>query len=325
MNILAQTSWGRLALLTLPLAAAVFVAVYFVLPAAPAVSPTSPQPQILGQQAVIIRQQPEAIPQVDPPQLVKPLQMSNVKAKSFLVYDVASGATLAQFNEAFPLPIASLTKLMTAYVVYQNSSLSTDVVTISQKDKVEITPVLGLLENDHIKSIDLFNSMLIGSANDAAQTLANYVGQELNLPFVELMNQEAVRLGMKDSHFSNPIGFDSETNYSTAADLQKLVNVVERYRTFALVGRERSYDFISDDGNKYYIKATNKLLGGDPEISAIKTGYTDEAQGAMITQINHLGHKFIIIVLGSSDREGDTLHLKRAILESYAWSETVRP
>jgi D-alanyl-D-alanine carboxypeptidase len=253
------------------------------------------------------------------PKLIKPLNLEGLRAKSFLVYDIDSNSQLSGQNETFALPIASLTKLMTGYVVYQHLTLSLETITVAANDPLDISPVLGVQVGDHIKAIDLFDSMLIGSANDAAQTLGNYVGRKLNLPFKDLMNQEAVALGMEDSHFSNPVGFDSETNYSTAADLKLLVNAVQQYQAFALVGRERSYSFTSADGNKYYVKATNKLLAGDPEISAIKTGFTDEAQGAMITEINHDGHKFIIIVLGSADREGDTVRLKQAIINSYRW------
>src|SRR5262249_12273871 len=97
------------------------------------------------------------------------------------------------------------------------------------------------------------------------------------------------------------------------------VNAAQKYEAFALVGRERSYSFTSLTGKKYYVKATNKLVSTDPEIYAIKTGFTDEAGGAMITEVNHLERKFIIIVLGSPDREGDTLKLKKAILSAYSW------
>jgi serine-type D-Ala-D-Ala carboxypeptidase (penicillin-binding protein 5/6) len=324
MNSFWSKPLNRIAVITLPLAVAVLSIIYFWPHTADNIAVTadlSPKPQVLSENAVLIRQDPAPAPVINPPELIKPLQTESVQAKSFLVYDMGSNATLANHNEAFPLPIASLTKLMTAYVVYQHLLLATDVVTIGSSDVVDITPVLGVKVGDHLKAIDLFNAMLIGSANDAAQTLSNYVGLRLYRAFPELMNEEARRLGMEDSHFNNPVGFDSETNYATAKDLQLLVNAVQQYQAFALIARDLSYSFTSDDGNKYYVKATNKLVGTDPEISAIKTGYTDEAQGAMITQINHLGHKFIIIVLGSPDREGDTLKLKKAIINSYQWKE----
>ncbi len=239
-----------------------------------------------------------------------------------MVYDVASGGKLAHLNENYPVPIASLTKLMTAYVAYKHVDLSTETVIVGNGDGLDVSPALGVRFGDHIKAIDLFNSMLVGSANDAAQVLANYVARKTDLPFAMLMNQEAEQIGMKDSHFSNPVGFDSETNYSTAADLQLLVNAAQQYKAFALVGRETVYKFKSDDGFNYSVRATNKLVAGDPEISAIKTGFTEDAQGAMITEIKHDGHQFIIIVLASPNREQDTLKLKKAIIESYSWEKT---
>ncbi len=322
MNIFSLSRLTKMMLIAAPIVAAAVFAVIFWWPQ-PAVNtaPLTQTPQVLSENSVLIRQDPAPAPVIDPPQLIKPLQTEDVKAKSFLVYDLASNGNLAERNENFPLPIASLTKLMTAYVAYQHLVLATDVIAITANDTLDISPVLGLKVGDHIKAIDLFNAMLIGSANDAAQALGNHVGLQLHLPFKDLMNQEAERLGLTDSHFSNPVGFDSETNYATAEDLRLLVNAAQQYEAFALIGRDRAYSFTSDDGNKYYVRATNKLIFTDPEISAIKTGFTEEAQGAMITQINHLGHKFIIIVLGSPDRETDTLKLKKAIIGSYQWVE----
>jgi len=149
--------------------------------------------------------------------------------------------------------------------------------------------------------------------------LANYVERKQSRPFREVMNQEAQGLGMADSHFSNPLGFDSDTNYSTASDLKLLVEATRQYRAFTLVSRENVYEFNSAGGNFYRVKATNTLLKADPEVFAIKTGYTDLAQGSMITEVHHNGQEFVIIVLNTPDREGDTLALKKAVLSAYSW------
>jgi D-alanyl-D-alanine carboxypeptidase len=117
------------------------------------------------------------------------------------------------------------------------------------------------------------------------------------------------------------LGFDSDTNYSTAADLRLLVDEIKKYQAFSLIGRETSYTVITQSGSKFSVRATNKLIKVDPEIIAIKTGYTNEAGGAMITEIDHDGNSFIIIVLDSSNRETDTLRLKRLVIDSYEWLE----
>ncbi|HYV33880.1 MAG TPA: hypothetical protein VE973_03470, partial [Candidatus Limnocylindria bacterium] len=116
-----------------------------------------------------------------------------------------------------------------------------------------------------------------------------------------------------DSNFANPMGFDSQYNYSTAADLKKLITETEKVAAFTNLGRRTGYQFTSDDGKTYTVEATNTLLADHPEIEAIKTGYTKGAQGAMATKININGNEIIIIVLGSKDREGDTLKLEEQI------------
>lgn len=279
-----------------------------------------PAPQVLG------NTDPEPKPELDTlevkgPTLAKALDLEAIQAKSFLVYDTDTGTTLARRNEKYPLPIASLTKLMTAYIAVQNLDLENTFFTITTADNIDVSPALNLRVGDRIKALDLFNAMLVGSANDAAQALGSHINERTGIPFKDFMNQAADYLGMDNTHFSNPMGFDSETNYSTATDLQLLVKATRKYPEFGTLSRRSAYSFKSELGNNYSIKTTNKLLATDPEISSIKTGFTDEAQGAMITEVDHNNHKFVIIVLGSQNRESDTLQLKKAILASYQWSE----
>jgi D-alanyl-D-alanine carboxypeptidase len=252
------------------------------------------------------------------PELLRPLNLAGIRAKSFLVYDTESGLALAEQNTDSSLPIASLTKLMTAYVAYQNVSLRQTII-INSGDQLDTSPALNLRSGDAVELQDLFNAMLVGSANDAAQAVANHTAKLTGKKFTTLMNDAASQLGMTGTRFSNPLGFDSETNYSTAADIQRLVQAIKQYPAFSLHARSGSYAFTSEQGTSYSVRATNKLVGTDREVYAIKTGYTEEALGAMVTEIRHNGHSFIIIVLASPDREEDTLKLKREIVKSYAW------
>lgn len=241
---------------------------------------------------------------------------SSIEAKSYLVFDQNSGAPLALRSPNSPLPIASLTKLMTGYLVNKYGNLS-EQFTVPEKSVFTVSPVLGLPAGETVKVSDLFSSMIVGSANDAALILAAYLEQKQNQPITELMNQEASSLGMRDTHFSNPLGFDSETNYSTAQDLKILVQAILSYQTFSDLDRLQTYSFTAESGKTYTITATNKLLAGDSEIHAVKTGFTNEAQGAMITSIHHSTGSFVIIVLGSDQREQDTKILKTQIIKTY--------
>ncbi len=238
----------------------------------------------------------------------------NVKADSFLIFNEESGEVIVSKNPKAALAIASITKLMTAYVVQKYGNLD-DIWAIGQSSTNNVRPVLGLSIGDRVKIKDLVNSILIGSANDAASALGQYISQVKKESIVEIMNSEAKTLGMKSTHYENPIGWDSEQNYSTAEDLKLLLDTIRPISLFSDIDRSQSYAFTSENGNNYSIKATNTLLATDPEIHAIKTGFTNEAGGAMITAIHHQNLKFVIIVLGSSNREADTKLLKQQVIQ----------
>lgn len=248
---------------------------------------------------------------------VGPINFSDISAKSFLAYDLATGQILAQKDISSPLPIASLTKLVTAMVVYEQTTLD-EVVTIGD-NLIAIRPILGLLPGDKIKVGDLFNAMLVGSSNDAAQALSEYVTEKTGSNFIKLMNQKSGQLGMSSSNFSNPLGFDSKFNYSTAEDLKNLVNASQSLSAFKLLGKKTSYTFTSQNGHRYSTVATNKLLEKYPELESVKTGHTENSQGSIITKLNIAGHEVIIIVIGSTSRESDTVKLKDRIAAGWEW------
>jgi serine-type D-Ala-D-Ala carboxypeptidase (penicillin-binding protein 5/6) len=283
----------------------------------------STQPQVLGSMtAVNIRGQRG--PKATPP---KPYQAANVQldqiaAESFLVYDPESATVLLSRNPNQQLPIASLTKLMTAYVAYQHITLS-DMVPITVNGKVFHRPRLGLSSPGHVSAEDLFNAMLIGSANDAAKQLAEYTEAQTGKNFIDLMNQTAADLGMTQTHFDNPVGLDSTDNYSTASDLSLLIKAMSSYTAFELIGRATAYQLTSQEGQHYHIQATNRLVARDPELFAIKTGLTPQAHGAMVVKIIHQGHPFIITVLKSTARETDVKTLKNTVIESFVWTDQI--
>jgi serine-type D-Ala-D-Ala carboxypeptidase (penicillin-binding protein 5/6) len=318
MNKFLNSQWlGLAALIIMAAAAVVIIPIHL---KSPEIAPRGEQnsEQILGSAAPAeVRDQPVEKPQIQPPTLIKPLELGNVKARSYLVFDTHSGINLAEQNIDYALPVASLTKLMTGYVAYQNLNLR-DSMTITTADTENTSPTLGLRPGDEVVLQDLFNSMLVGSANDASKALANHTSRTSGKPFIALMNDAAKYLEMDDTHFSNPIGFDSDRNYSTAADLKQLIQELRQYQAFSLYGRHTSYSFISKKGNTYSVRATNKLLR-DKDITAIKTGFTNEAQGAMIVEINNQKQSFVIILLNSPERENDTTRIKQAILGSYQW------
>jgi D-alanyl-D-alanine carboxypeptidase len=281
------------------------------------------KPAVLGSETITPLGIPSESERLAPPRLDGTMSLEAIKAKSFLVYDINSGAVLAARESNQPVAIASVTKLMTGLVAYRTMPSFKQNIIITGKDLFAVEPSLGLKSGDHVAIGDLFYAMLVGSANDAALTLANHVEAETAENFVTLMNRTAESLGMANSHFSNPLGFDSEANYSTANDLRKLIEEVQKYQAFNLVGRNQSYSFAGTLGIQYSVKATNQLIKENKELYAIKTGYTNLAQGAMITESRDQAHPFVIIVLDSPNREDDTLNLRSQILKNYSWDASL--
>ena len=163
---------------------------------------------------------------------------------------------------------------------------------------------------------------LVCSANDAARALANEVQRtdgNSGESFVSLMNSKAKALGLLETKFSNPLGFDSDYNYSTVADLQKLVFHTQNYALYKSLGRQTVVSFTSRENKTFSCKATNKLVGKDVEIEAIKTGYTPKALGSIIGRVNRESKKIIVILLGSADRESDLLKLSEIAFENFSW------
>lgn len=311
-----QFIFGKKLLLAIPIIAG-FLLYPFLAKAPEHIS--KPNPSVLGVETINPLGQPLEPKKIYPPKLARELSLNSVQAKSFLVYDVNSGEVLTERNSNTPLAIASVTKLMTGLVAYRSFPSFKNTIVVDSNDQFNVDPNLNLRVGDEIEISDIFYAMLVGSANDAALTLANHAESYTKQNFVDSMNDTAKQLEMNSTHFSNPLGFDSEANYSTAQDLKKLISAVQEYQAFNLVGRTQSYSFTSKSGHEYAVKATNKLIDNNKELYAIKTGYTNLAQGAMITQIREQNHPFVIIVLDSPSRENDTLFLKSEVLKNYVW------
>jgi serine-type D-Ala-D-Ala carboxypeptidase (penicillin-binding protein 5/6) len=245
--------------------------------------------------------------------------VSGITAQSFEVFDLASGQELLAKNTSQKFAIASLTKLMTALTAYNNSDLAGS-LTITNKDVLNVKPNLDFVLGDQVKALDIFDSMLIGSCNDAALALADYVAKATGSNFVNLMNNQAASLGMANTSFANPMGFDSVNNYSTAQDLKLLIMATQKLSVFTDLGRRSGYSFASLSGQNYSTVATNTLIKNHPDIEAIKTGFTNEANGAMATKVDIAGHQIVILVLDSQNRELDTLRLKNILESNFDWN-----
>ncbi len=239
--------------------------------------------------------------------------------------------TLFKKDEDKKLPIASLTKLMTAMVVLENYNLA-ETITISKKAVLQEGSQGALKQDDAVSVKDLLYIMLIESSNQAAYALSEglpsqilsdktWEGEE-EKNFVELMNDKAKELGLGNTHFSDSIGLSLE-NYSTSEDLIKLTkHLLKNYPIITEISRTKEIDLYKQDAS-FYAKLvnTNELLGEIPDIVGGKTGFTTNAKGCLILVLNnHRNENYLIfVILGADDRFGEMKKLIDWVNTAYIW------
>ncbi|TSC91896.1 MAG: D-alanyl-D-alanine carboxypeptidase [Parcubacteria group bacterium Licking1014_17] len=243
----------------------------------------------------------------------------DISARAAGVYDTGAGRFLFTKNEDEQIPIASITKLMTAIVVIENLNLN-EIYTVNAED-VNVSGLgADLYEGERVRGDELLKMMLIKSSNDAAMVFAS-AASEKGINVVQKMNEKAKLFNMGESVFYDPAGLDART-HSSVADIVKLVLKVGNYDIIWQTLRIKSADISSADGKLiHHIVSTNKLLDRLPGIIGGKTGYTEEALGTMALVISIEGGKdsLISVVLGSNNRMGETQQLINWAEQSHKW------
>lgn len=265
---------------------------------------------------------PVSILEVQPiPRAAEGASVPVIEAKSALLMDVDSGIVMFQKNAEWRIPMASLTKIMTAILILESHKLS-EVVTID--DDFNQVPELGvriwLQQYEKITVGDLLIGLLVPSAGDAAIALAKHhsgtVGQ-----FVEAMNAKATELHLSNTHFRNPIGLDEEDHYSTAFDLATLVRSALRFPDFRRIVRLSSATIASTNGKiSHTFKSTDELLGNYLGIYGVKTGTTDGAGQSVINLARTpSGKEVLSVVLDSPNRFQESKSLIDWSFRNFSW------
>lgn len=252
--------------------------------------------------------------------LLKNKFVPDILAQAAIVIDKDSGVVIYAKNENLRFSPASTTKIMTALTALDYFKL-TDILEV--KKVADEGSIIGLIEGEKMTFLDLLYAMLLPSANDAAFVIAqNYPGEEPS--FIEKMNQKAKLLNLNSTHFQDPAGLLDRDDYTTPLELARLASVSLDNKIFSQIVSTK-YRFISDINgiNTYSLLNRNKLLGIDG-ISGIKTGFTDEAGGVLVSSKAKNGHTLIIVVMRSEDRFGDTLALSSYLSDSLTYL-SIRP
>ena len=251
-----------------------------------------------------------------------------VKAKAVYCVNLSRNKTVLARNPDKQLPVASLTKLMTALVVLDHMPLNRKVRVPSYIRKVPKS-VVGLKAGDKISVKDLLHGLLIASGNDCAETLASaFPGGRKR--FIVMMNRKARSMGAKRTRFYTPSGLDKRvvgkkrngkrrvrvrSNVSTAREIAMIARKAFSNKTVkAITGKKGHVIHSAKLKRGYPIRSTNKLLRGKLPIEAGKTGYTHRAGHCLASKFHPGRNIFLIVVLGSPDHFRDTrLVYKKAL------------
>lgn len=222
----------------------------------------------------------------------------HLSSKAYMLIDVNSGKILAEKNAGKRVPPASLTKMMTLYVVSYAIKTGqiklTDKVRVSQNAWKIGGSKMFIREGELVTVENLIKGIIVDSGNDACVALAEYLaGNEKN--FTALMNQQAKALGMNDSHFTDSTGLPHKQHYSTAKDLailgRALINDFPEYYKWY---KQKWFTY-----NKIKQPNRNRLLWRSPYVDGIKTGHTDEAGYCLVTSAKKGNMRLLTVVLNA--------------------------
>lgn len=281
---------------------------------------------ISGQNLIIIKEfgslmvQPKNFPPI--PVLGASKSFPVISSQGALAVDLGSGVSLYEKNPDTLLLPASTTKIVTALVALDTYPLD-QVLTVG---KVSVDgQKMGLYKGEQIKFENLLYGLLVYSANDAAEVLAQRFPGGYGA-FIAAMNTKVRDLSMNSSKFQNPAGLDGDTQVTTAEDLVRVSEVAMRNPEFAKIVGTKSVTLSDVTGkNIYRLKNINELLGSVPGVLGVKTGWTQNARENLVTYIERDGHKVMIALLGSQDRFGETKELIDWIFANYKWEEVKPP
>jgi serine-type D-Ala-D-Ala carboxypeptidase (penicillin-binding protein 5/6) len=228
------------------------------------------------------------------------------------LYAPATHQLLYGVNAQKRVAIASTTKLMTALVVLQHVHRLSTMFIQNNYRSAAIDSQIGLAPGERMSVHDLLLALMLPSADDAAEDLAFNIGHGSVSRFVQMMNAEARKLGLRHTHYTTPIGLDTPGNYSTAADLVRLADYDMTHSAyFARIVALPRATLRSGDRLRTVVNR-NDLIGSHPWIDGVKTGHTLEAGYVLVASGHRGGLALISAVLGTdseTSRDANTLAL----------------
>lgn len=244
------------------------------------------------------------------------LQQPELDNTAFVLMDYDTGVVLAQKNADKAFPPASLTKMMTAYIIEERlitgKMQETEPVKMTEEawcrgkstESCMYVPV-----NTTASALDMLKGIIIQSGNDAAKAMAQHIsGSET--AFADLMNEEAQKIGMSNTHFVNSTGLPAEGHYASPQDLAKLAQVIiKKSNKYYPLYSQKEFTF-----NKIKQGNRNSLLYTDPTVDGLKTGHTQEAGFCLVASSKRGNMRLISVIMGTKS-EKDRANQSRVLLD----------
>lgn len=227
-------------------------------------------------------------------------ELDKLNIEALLVKELTSGEIVYAKEALKEVKPASLTKIMTAMLAIEQGNLSRPVTITAEMIAVEPTKA-GYKEGEILLLEDLVKAAMIKSDNDAAKAIAIAVGGDLET-FVQMMNLKAEQMGMSNTLFTNPCGFDIGNHHSTPIDLLKLAEYAIQNPLFNEITKQNQHIYYSLNTNRKFVAKThNYLLNRYEYAVGVKTGYTSKAGPCLIARAKKDGSDCLIVMLNSKD------------------------
>jgi len=198
------------------------------------------------------------------------------------------------------LPLASLTKMMTALIALERGDLGA-LAKVSRSAAGATGTRMGLKPGETLRVGDLLAATVVRSANDACRALAEHLGKTVTA-FIATMNARAAALGMADTHFEDPCGHDRPGQFSSAADLVRLAEAVAQHPEYMRLARVPEVRISAEGGRTFVLRNTNALIGRYAGAIGLKTGYTERAGNCLVALAERDGVRVLVVLLNAPNR-----------------------
>ncbi|ETO93163.1 D-alanyl-D-alanine carboxypeptidase family protein [Legionella oakridgensis] len=244
-----------------------------------------------------------------------------LNATAYILIDVNSGKVLAEKNSEEKLPPASLTKMMTLYVIsnaLRNGQIHlNDNVRISEQAWRTGGSRMFVKEGQQVSVEDLLKGIIVDSGNDACVAMAEYLGGS-EQAFTEIMNHQAINLGMKNSHFTDSTGLPDKELYTTAKDLAILGRaIINDFPQYYHLYKQKWFTF-----NGIRQPNRNRLLWRDNQVDGLKTGHTNDAGYCLVSSAKRNNMRLLAVVLGAPNEKSRADDSERLLNYGFRFYET---